>query len=390
MAYSTGTVRFVAWTVSLFLSVGAVGGLGYLKYEQINAAMAEAASFPEPAETVELVTVGTAMVTDTVNVIGELQAVQLVELRIEVPGVVDQVGFSSGDEVRRGQVLVRIDTSAEQADLAAARVDAERTASEAARDEKLFDRGVTPAAIAEQTRALAAAAEARVQALETQIARKTIRAPFDGRVGITDLKPGQFVGVGDLIAQIVGLQDEVYVDFTVPQRSAVLIDRSRSVRVKLETLEATGAITAVDPLIDRATRSLGFRALVEDPAFVKAAGGLVRVILQTGGPEEKIVVPRTSIARSPYGDAVYVVADVNGQLRAASQQVRLGQTVGDHLIVILEGLEPGVVVAADGSFKLRDGALVMPLPDDREIDNPEAGDAESIEAAPLSDEQGVE
>lgn len=385
MAHSSGPLRVLAWTVSVMLSVGAVGGLGYLKYGQINAAMAEAASFPEPVETVELVTVGTTMAADTVNVIGELQAVELVELRVEVPGVVDRVGFSSGDEVSRGQILVRIDTSAERADLVAAQVDAERTASEAAREAELFKRGATSQALVEQTRALAAAAEARVQALETQIARKTIRAPFDGRVGITDLKPGQFVGAGDLIAQIVGLQDEIYVDFTVPQRSAVLIDRSRPVTVSLGTLEATGTITAVDPLIDRATRSLGFRALIDDPAFVGAAGGLVSVVLQTGEPEEKIVVPRTSIARSPYGDAVYVVADVNGQLRAASRQVRLGRTIGDQLIVILAGLEPGAVIAADGSFKLRDGALVAPPPDDRET-----GAAELAASAARSDAEGAE
>ena len=384
MAHSPRRVRVLAWTLSVVLSVGAAGALGFVKYAQISAAMAEAASFPEPVETVELVTVGTTMVADTINVIGELQAVQLVELRVEVPGVVDRVGFSSGDEVRRGQVLVRIDTSAERADLAATRVDAERAASEAAREAELFERGATSQALVEQTRALAAASEARVQALETQIARKTIRAPFDGRLGITDLKPGQFVDAGDLIAQIVGLQNEVYVDFRVPQRSAVLIDRSRPVTVRLETLEATGTITAVNPLIDRATRSLGVRALVEDPGFARAAGGLTSVILQTGMPKRKVVVPRTSIARSPYGDSVYVVADVNGQLRAASRQVRLGQTVGDRFVVILDGLEPGVVIAADGSFKLRDGALVMPA-GDRETDDPEmTGAAEDADAAKQS------
>ena len=382
MAQSSGRVRVLAWTVSVMLSLTAIGGLGFVKYGQFSAAMAEAAAFPEPAEAVELVTAETAMIADTVNVIGELQAVQLVDLRVEVPGVVDDIGFSSGDEVRRGQVLVRIDTSAEQADLAAARVDAERTSSEAAREAELFERGATSAALVEQTRALAAAAEARVQALETQIGRKTIRAPFDGRVGITDLKPGQFVGIGDLIAQIVGLQDEVYVDFTVPQRSAVLIDRSRPVRVRLGHLEATGVVTAVNPLIDRTTRSLGFRALIDDPAFVGAAGGLVTVTLQTGAPREKVVVPRTSIVRSPYGDAVYVVADANGQLRAAPRQVRLGQTVGDRFIVIADGLEPGAVIAADGSFKLRDGALVMPA-----ADNSGTGGAELAAAAPESDEK---
>lgn len=390
MAHSSGSVQILAWTVSVMLSAVAVGGLGFVKYIQISDERAIAASFPELAETVELVTVGSSMVADTINVIGELQAVQLVALRVEVAGVVDRVGFSSGDEVRRGQILVRIDTSAERADLAAAKVDAERTANEAAREAELFDRGATSQALVEQTRALAAAAEARVLALETQIARKTIRAPFDGRVGITDLKPGQFVGVGDPIAQIVGLQNEVYVDFTVPQRSAVLIDRTRPITVKLETLEATGTITAVDPLIDRTTRSLGFRALVKDPAFAAAAGGLVRVVLQTGEPEEKIVVPRTSIARSPYGDAVYVVADVNGELRASSQQVRLGQTVGDQLIVILDGLEPGVVIAADGSFKLRDGALIMPVVDDREAKDPGTDGPEITAAAKLSDREGME
>lgn len=378
MAQSSGPVRVLAWSISIVFSFGALGGLGFVKYGQISAAMAQAAAFPEPSESVEMVTVGTAMVADTVNVIGDLQAVQLVDLRAEVPGVIETVGFASGEEVRKGQILTRIDTSAERADLDAARVDAERASSEARREVELFERGATSQALVEQTRAVAASASALVKALETQIERKTILAPFDGKVGITDLRPGQYVGAGDLITQIVGLQNKVYVDFTVPQRSAVLVDRTRPVTVSLGDLSTTANITAVNPVIDRATRSLRFRALISDGTFTDAAGGLVTVALQMDEPQDLVVVPRTSVSRSPYGDAVYVLSDVDGELRASSRQVRLGQTVGDDLIVVTDGLAPGLVIAADGSFKLRDGALVSPATDERPVSSEELADASGL------------
>ena len=182
-------------------------------------------------------------------------------------------------------------------------------------------------------------------------------------MGITDLRPGQFVAAGDLATRLVGLDEALFVDFALPQHLATAFDRSRPVTIVKGAVRAQALIVAVDPAIDPATRSLSFRAEMAEPAANMTPGGLVSVIVETEAPRSRIVAPRTAIVRSPYGDSVFVIAEADGQLRARSQLVEVGASVGDQLVAIEAGLTPGTLIAADGSFKLRDGALVAPAPE---------------------------
>ena len=361
MAQARRTVA--AWTVAGIISIAVVAGLAGAKFIQISQAMAMAAAFPEPAEAVELYTVNLIESARTTRAIGELEAIQRVDLRVEIAGVVSEVGFSSGEIVEDGQILLRLDTAEERAQLAAARIEARRTQAEAARERALFGRGASAEASLDIAEAQAAAAQARVTAIETAINRKTIRAPFAGRVGITDLRPGQFVAAGDLATRLVGLDEALFVDFALPQHLATAFDRSRPVTIVKGAVRAQALIVAVDPAIDPATRSLSFRAEMAEPAANMTPGGLVSVIVETEAPRSRIVAPRTAIVRSPYGDSVFVIAEADGQLRARSQLVEVGASVGDQLVAIEAGLTPGTLIAADGSFKLRDGALVAPAPE---------------------------
>ncbi|MCC6764230.1 MAG: efflux RND transporter periplasmic adaptor subunit [Deltaproteobacteria bacterium] len=350
--------RRLAWALAVLASLVLVGSLAAVKAMQIRAAIAYGKSFPEPSEAVIAAVAERRSITPTATAIGELQAMNIVDLRIERAGVLRAVAFRSGDEVAAGAVLVEVDVAEEQADLAAARVDAGRAEREARRQASLQAEGVAAQRELDDVEAKAAAARARVAALETAIRRKTIRAPFAGRVGITDLKPGQYVSEGDLVTRIVGADDEMYVDFALPQAAALDFDAQTPVTVAIgrDTIEAH--VVAREPAIDAASRSLSFRAVIRKSGREFPAGSLVTVTAPIGKPREEVVIPRTALVRSPYGDTVYRIDDIDGETRARAVIVQVGDIIGSGDLVVRSGLAPGVRIAADGVFKLRDGALV--------------------------------
>jgi membrane fusion protein (multidrug efflux system) len=352
--------RRLAWALSALAALLLVGGLAAIKFMQVKAAIAYGKSFPEPSEAVIQAVAERRAITPTATAIGELQAMNVVELRIERAGVLRAVAFKSGDRVAADAVLVEVDVAEEEADLAAARVEAGRAEREARRQSSLEAEGIAAQRELDDVQAKAAAARARVAALETAIRRKTIRAPFAGRVGISDLKPGQYVSEGDLVTRLVGADDEMYVDFALPQAAALDFSAETPVRVAIgkETLE--GRVVAREPAIDTASRSLSFRAVIARSGRDLPAGSLVTVTAPIGAPREVVVIPRTALVRSPYGDTVYRIDERDGQSRARAVIVEVGDVIGSDEIVIRSGLEPGARIAADGVFKLRDGALVAP------------------------------
>lgn len=349
-----------AWLLAVLAAVLLVGGLAAVKTIQVMDAIAYGKSFPEPSEAVIEAISERRLIAPTATAIGELQAKNVVELRIENAGVIRAIHFRSGDEVAAGDLLVQIDIAEEQADLAAARVEARRADLESSRQTQLEAQGVGTLSRRQVAEAEAAAARARVAALETAIDRKSIRAPFAGRVGITDLKPGQYVAEGELVTRIVGLEDEMYVDFALPQAAALAFDADAAVSVAIGEVTARARVVAREPAIDPASRSLGFRAAMPTSGHAFPAGSLVTVTVPVGKAREQVVVPRTALVRSPYGDTIFAIDEREGESRARALLVEVGELAGAGQIVIRSGLEPGVRIAADGVFKLRDGALVDP------------------------------
>lgn len=353
----------LAWTVAAVAALLLIIGLAGVKTLQVMAAIAYGKSFPEPSEAVIETVAEARMIAPTATAIGELQAKNIIDLRIERSGVVSAVNFQSGEEVAAGAVLVRIDVAEEEADLAAAKIEATRAQTDAARQKRLAAEGAGAEAQLEGANAAAAAARARVAALETAIGRKTIRAPFAGRVGITDLKPGQYVSEGDLVTTLVGLDDEIYVDFALPQAAALGFDASAPVSVDIGGTIVEGRVIARAPAIDAASRSLSFRAVIDKAGRDFPAGSIVAVSAPIGPPREFVVIPRTALMRSPYGDTAFVIEDQEGEMRARAVIVEAGDLIGGDEIAIRSGLEAGARIAADGVFKLRDGALVNPSTD---------------------------
>ncbi|MEM9706777.1 MAG: efflux RND transporter periplasmic adaptor subunit, partial [Pseudomonadota bacterium] len=282
-------------------------------------------------------------------------------------------------------VLVEIDVSEESAELAAARVEARRAQAEANRQRRLAAEGNAAEARRDQANADAAAAKARIATLETAIARKMIKAPFAGRVGITDLKPGQFVSQGDRVTTIVGLDDEIFVDFALPQAAAIKFDEDTPIEITLGEETLQGKVVAKAPTIDAASRSQTFRAVVARGGRELPAGSIVSVTAPIGNEEAMTVVPRTALKRSPYGNTVFVIEEVDGEPRAKAVIVDVGEITPEGNVTVLSGVSPGDRIAADGVFKLRDGALVNPKTQAPVSDGVPANDGESPPATERTD-----
>lgn len=369
----------------------AVGGLAMYKVRQIEASQSVEAY--EPAETVELVDAQEKPWQPMADLVGTVIAVRSVVVRNEIAGVVRSVGFDSGSVVEEGQVLLTLDDTADRADLEAAKAAvrvAEATVPQAEARIRLAERMLERLSSAE-TRAVAASeidrarseldaaradrdrwlaevdqARARVAQVETRIAKLTIRAPFRARAGMRSVHEGQYLAEGTDVVALQELTDKIYLDFAIPQEYAARVKPGTAVM-------ATGAllgpepvrieVVAVDATVNNDTRNLRVRAVVDNTRGLLVPGMFIQIRVPTQEPRPYVVVPSTAVRRAAYADSVFVVepAEAPDTLRSKQRFVKLGPSIGDE-VVVLEGLKPGERVAASGSFKLRDGALVAPAP----------------------------
>ncbi|HEU4928293.1 MAG TPA: efflux RND transporter periplasmic adaptor subunit, partial [Candidatus Krumholzibacteria bacterium] len=269
----------------------------------------------------------------------------------------------SGDRVRAGEILLELDTRQERAQLAAAEAQRELSRLNLERSKSLHAKGVTSQAEFDRVDAEAKQAEARVDEIRATIARKTVRAPFGGELGIRGVNLGQYLNAGDAIVPLQAL-DPVYVDFSVPQQSASDVALGREVRVELETGGyAAGKITAVNSIIDEATRNVRTQATFANRDGRLRPGMFVEARVMTGASSAVVALPASAISYAPYGDSVFIVEEVEGpsgvKYRGVRQQfVKLGSARGDQVAVV-HGVKPGEEIVTSGVFKLRPGAAVQ-------------------------------
>jgi membrane fusion protein (multidrug efflux system) len=340
---------------------GTAGGLGYYKYAEISAAIAAAESFPEPREAVEAVQVRRGEWAASTRAVGTVVALRQVELRNELAGTVVEMGFASGDIVEAGQVLVRLDTSEEHAALAAAQAEARLAKVVFERRDRLRSSDAVSALDLDRAREELAAATARVTSLEAGIAKKTLVAPFHARVGLTDLQPGAYLDEGTRIAMLQGVDADAYVDFALPQDMAAAIRPGVSVSLRgpqISDASVAAEIVAEDASIDATNRAVRFRAIARGLGGVLRPGAFVDVVAVTAPPQPALLVPLPAVRRAPYGEHVFVLAQEKGQWRARQRLVQTGPVQGTD-IVVKDGLAEGELIAAAGSFKLREGLLVQ-------------------------------
>ena len=337
--------------------------IGGFKFFQIKAAMAQGASFQPQPEAVTTVIAKQEPWNATLSAIGTVEAVQGVTVSADLPGVVGDIGFTSGETVNKGDVLVRLDTKQEQAQLVAA--DSQRDLARLAleRNKGLLAKGITSQATYDEAAAEFKQAEARAGEIRATIDRKTIRAPFSGTLGIRLINVGQYLAGG---APIVSLQSlrPAYVNFTVPQQEIGRVRIGSPVRVTSDALgqPESGRIAAFDSVIDEATRNARVQSIFDNRDGKLRPGMFVQAELMQGIRTDAITLPVSAISYAPFGDSVFIVEDVKGPdgktYRGVRQQfVKLGGSRGDQ-IAVLTGVKPGEEVVSSGVFKLRPGAAV--------------------------------
>ena len=341
-----------------------VAGLGFVKFKQIQTAMAQNAGFQPPPEAVTTIVTQDEEWPATLSVIGTTAAVQGVTVSADLPGIVERIAFDSGRSVAKGDVLVELDTRQEQAQLVAAEAQRELARLTYERMNDLVKDDAVSRAEFDRAAAEFKQGDARIGEIKATIARKTIRAPFSGILGIRQVNLGQYLAGGDPVVPLQSL-NPIYVNFGVPQQDAAQVRVGRTVRLTAENLgdaAFTGRVTAINAVVDEATRNIQVQATLANPGGRLRPGMFVQTQLNLGSSLSVIALPASAINYAPYGDSVFIVSDLkdpNGKpYRGVRQQVvKLGPGRGDQ-IAILSGIKPGEEVVTSGVFKLRNGAAV--------------------------------
>ena len=342
-----------------------LGGLAFIKYRQVQTAVAANSNFQPPPEAVTSIVAKESAWSSTISVIGTMEAVHGVTVSADLPGTVANINFESGKAVQAGDVLVELDTRQEHAQLASLQAQHELSNLNYDRAKNLANAGVVSRQDYDRANADQRQTEANVAEVKATIDRKMIRAPFSGILGIRKVNLGQYLAAG---APVVSLQslDPIYADFGVPQEAALRIQVGRQVVITSEDVPGRvfhGKVTALDSLIDQTTRNIQVQATLPNPGAKLRPGMFVQVAATSGEPQSFITLPASAISYAPYGDSVFIITDMKdpkGQTyRGVRQQfVKVGSSRGDQ-VAVLFGVKPGEEVVTSGVFKLRNGAAVQ-------------------------------
>jgi membrane fusion protein (multidrug efflux system) len=354
--------RMIAMLTATMLIVAA---LGFVKFKQIQSAIAQGAAFQPPAEAVTTIVASEEEWPSTLTAIGTVAAVRGVTVSADLPGVVDRIRFESGQSVGEGEMLALLDMRQERAQLAAAEAQRDLARVNFTRLEGLLNERVISRAEFDRATAEQRQAEARVGEILAAIERKTIRAPFSGILGIRHVNLGQYLSGGDALVTLQAL-NPIYVNFGVPQQAMAQVRAGRKVRVTADDLggiEFNGPITAIDSVVEESTRNVQAQATLANPQGRLRPGMFVQTEVAVGATSTVVSLPASAISYAPYGDSVFVVGDLKDEsgktYRGVRQQfVKLGGARGDQ-IAVLSGIKAGDEVVTSGVFKLRNGAAVL-------------------------------
>jgi membrane fusion protein (multidrug efflux system) len=341
-----------------------IASLGFVKFQQIRAAIAAGAAWTPPPEAVTTIVTREETWPRSLGAIGSVSAVHGVTVSADLAGIVEKIELESGRSAKAGQVLVRLDTSQERAQLAAAEAQRDLARLNLDRARRLVETGAIAQAEYDRLAAEAKQAEARMGEIQAVIDRKTIRAPFSGVLGIRQVDLGQYLAAGEPIVPLQSL-DPVYVDFSVPQQDVGELRVGAEVRVSADSLAVhqSGRITAVNSIVDQDTRNVQAQATFANPGGRLRPGMFVDVQVVVGTTHDVVALPASAISYAPYGNSVFIVSDMKAKdgrpYKGVRQQfVKLGPGRGDQ-VAVLSGVKSGEEVVTSGVFKLRNGAAVL-------------------------------
>ena len=368
-------VLFIAGIVGCALLI--VGPLFLAKISQFKAMGAAGAAMAAAMPPTTVTATGAVNQTwpNTLTATGSIAPVQGVTVAAELPGKVAKIAFEPGAAVAAGDLLVQLDTSTEEAQLRAAEAGSALANLNLNRARELRQSGTNSPADLDAADAQAKGAAAQADNIRAVIAKKTIRAPFAGRLGLRLVNLGQILRDAEAITTLQTL-DPVFVNFSLPQQCLAQLARGTKVRVTTDAAPGEtfdGEVNAINPEVDMATRNLRAQATVPNRGEKLRAGMFahVEVVLPTETPV--LAIPATAVLHAPYGDSVFVIEEKKDGKSGKTQRVlrqqfvRLGAARGDFVAVV-DGLKPGEQIVTSGVFKLRPGTPVV-------IDNKLAPDA---------------
>ncbi len=346
----------------LVVLIGALGGIKGLQFERMSAHGSQNAPPPE----VVTAAVARAEAWETrLTSVGSLAAVQGVTVTAELTGKIVQIAFKPGSMVQAGDILVRQDTTSEEAQLRALQATVALTKLNLERLSKLLAERTISQSQHDNADASYKQSVAQADNIRAVIAKKTIRAPFAGRLGIRLVNLGQVLNEGDPIVSLQSL-DPIFVNFSLPQQQLHLVKPGLKTLIRTDALPGQvveGRITAINPQVDAATRNIRIQATVDNTQEKLRPGMFVNVSVMLPERNEVIAIPATSVLHAPYGDSVFIVEDKKAE--SSDQPVKvvrqvlaqLGETRGDYVAVV-SGLNAGDTVVSTGVFKLRNGQTV--------------------------------
>jgi len=352
----------------MLIMLGVVGifilAIGGWKVSQIRTAIAQAKAFAPPPTAVTTAVAKRERWQPVLSAVGSLRAINGVTVSTDLAGIISEIAFQSGSAVKKGDLLVKLDTKQEEAQLRAAQAHLDWAKVSLDRQRSLVTDGAVSRSDYDSAENEFQQATAAVDDARALIARKTITAPFDGLVGIRQIDLGQYLNVG---APIVSLQsiDPIYVEFALPQQDLDRIATGKKIRLKAAGVtgeQFEGVITAINSLVDESTRNITVQGTVGNTDHKLRPGMFVNVDVLL--PEQEVLsIPASSISYAPYGDSVFVVKDKPGPdgkpVKEVQQQfVKLGPSRGD-LVSVLSGVAEGDEVVSSGAFKLRSGIPVQ-------------------------------
>ena len=350
--------------IGLVIATGVGGILAAVKTTQFKAMGDANKAFVQPPETVATAVVQNEKWPDTLSAVGSVSAAQGVVVSPEIAGTVREIAFESGASVKQGDLLVRLDTSSEEAQLRAAEAQVDWTKVSAERLRKLRAENTASQSELDQAEATLKQAQASADNIRATIDKKTIRAPFSGRLGLRLVNLGEQLDVGKGIVSLQSLSP-LYVDFSVPQQELSQLQTGLVVQVVSDSYPDktfTGELAAINPDLDPNLRTVRVRAKFENAEELLRAGMFVRVKVDLPTEQNVLTIPATAVLSAPYGDSVFVVEpNVEGgrtNLVVDQKLIRTGRARGDF-VVVEHGLKAGERVVTAGIFKLRKGMNVV-------------------------------
>jgi membrane fusion protein, multidrug efflux system len=353
----------IRFSIALVGFILVVASLGAVKVAQIKKMSEQPHAMPLTSVTTAVAELQTWQ--PAINAIATLAPVEGVMIGADADGNVVRIAVENGARVKSGDILLELDTSVEAAQVAAAEARLKIAQLNRDRAVSLVAQNTISQAEVDAAEAQLAQAEAEVVGIRAALAKRIVRAPFDGRVGIRVVNLGQFVGRG---APLMPLQrlDPMFVDFNIPQRQIPEIAVGQTVLVTVDAFAGrvfNGRLSAINPAVDATSRNVSVQALVANADESLRPGMFARVAVQLPAGAPAVVVPATAIAYASYGNSVYIVERMKGAdgaeyLGVRQQFVKLGPARGD-LIAVLEGVKPGEQVATAGVFKLRNALPVQ-------------------------------